>query len=294
MADIKVCQTCNGQVVTLTLENPPVNALSLSMRRELYAALQWVEQDERIRAVVLTGRGRGFCAGGDIREFGTADASATPGLSSHIHAAIERMSKPVIAAVHGFAIGGGLETVLACHYRVAEQDAFLALPEVSLGTLPLSATQRLPRLLGVLPALQFMVEGHRRKASEFFGTGVFDRIAASRQGLAEAQALAADLATVPCLPAELKQRLVRNRPVQGADLEQQLFDARQWLLLHRSDRVSQALMQALEASVRSVDFDAGLDHARRLFDEMMAGEDILRGRDRFLSAPPGHSPPALD
>lgn len=292
MADTQVQRTCQGRVVTLTLNSPPVNALGLSMRRQLYAALQWAEQEDRIGAVVLSGGGRGFSAGGDIREFGTADASATPGLSSHVHSAIERMSKPVIAAVHGFAIGGGLETVLACHYRVAEQDAVLALPEVGLGTLPLSATQRLPRLIGVLPALRFMLDGDRRQASEFAGADIFDRIVAPGQGVTEACALAADLAAAPVSPDVLEQRLVRNCPIPGIDLEQDLLDAGRWLLSRRSDKVSQALLQALEAAVRNADFDAGLDKARLLFDEMMAGEEILRGRDRFLSVPPGHLPSA--
>ncbi|MNF42751.1 putative enoyl-CoA hydratase [compost metagenome] len=279
----------HGVVAVLTLDGPPVNAFSLSMRRELHEALQWAQEDAEIGALVLTGSGRGFSAGGDIREFGTAAAAAAPGLSSHVHVAIERMSKPVIAVVHGFALGGGLETVLACHYRIAEENASLALPEVSLGTLPLSATQRLPRLLGVLPALQFMVEGRRHPAAEFRDTPLFDQVVAPGQGLATAYALAADLAAVPLAPEELAQRLVRNHPVPSSTPERDLLEAGRWLLQRQPGSVAEALLEALEAAVRSESFDAGLDRARQLFDQLMAGEDIRRARDRFLSAPPGRS-----
>lgn len=292
MAEIRVRRECHGQVAVLTLEGPPVNAFSLSLRRELHEALQWAQEDKSVGALVLAGNGRGFSAGGDIREFGTAAAAAAPGLSSHIHVAIERMSKPVIAAVHGFAMGGGLETVLACHYRIAEQNVQLALPEVGLGTLPLSATQRLPRLLGVLPALQFMLEGQRQSASEFMQTPLFDQIVKPGQGLETACALAADLVAVPLAVGELERRLVRNRPMPGVDPEQDLLDAGLWLLLRQPGAAAQALLQALEAAVRSEHFDAGMDCARRLFDQLMAGEDVLRNRDRFLSAPPGRSPQA--
>lgn len=290
MSEALVRRVVHGQVAVLTLDGPPVNALGLSMRRELHEALRWAEEDAGIGALVLIGHGRGFSAGGDIREFGTTAAAADPGLSRHIHVAIERMNKPVVAVVHGFALGGGLETVLACHYRIAEENTLLALPEVSLGTLPLSATQRLPRLLGVLPALRFMAEGRRHTASEFRDTTLFDQVVAPGHGSATACALAADLAAVPLTADELAQRLVRNHPVPGVDPIKDLLDATLWLLLRRSDGIAQALLKALEAAVRSENFDAGLDCARRLFDQLMAGEDILLARDSFLSAPPGRSP----
>ncbi|SEI53675.1 enoyl-CoA hydratase/isomerase family protein [Pseudomonas sp. NFACC07-1] len=290
MIEPRVQRAHHGQVAVLTLEGPPVNAFSLPMRRELYDALQWAREDKAVGAVVLAASGRGFSAGGDIREFGTAAAAAAPGLSSHLHVAIERMGKPVIAVVHGFALGGGLETVLACHYRIAEQDALLALPEVGLGTLPLSATQRLPRLLGVLPAFQFMLEGQRKPASAFMHTALFDQVVEPGQGLATAYALAADLAAVPLVPHDLEQRLVRHHAIPSVNSEQELLDAGR--LLEQSGGVAHVLLQAVEAAVRSEHFDAGMDCARRLFDQLMAGEEILRNRDRFLGAPPGRSPHA--
>ncbi|MFV9650419.1 enoyl-CoA hydratase/isomerase family protein [Pseudomonas citrulli] len=290
MVEPRVQRARQGQVAVLTLDGPPVNAFSLSMRRELHEALQWAREDEAVGVVVLAASGRGFSVGGDIREFGTAAAAAAaaPGLSSHLHVAIERMGKPVIAVVHGFALGGGLETVLACHYRIAEQDALLALPEVGLGTLPLSATQRLPRLLGVLAAYQFMFEEQRKPAPAFMHTALFDQVVEPGQGLAIACALAADLAAESLSPKDLDQRLVCHHPIPGVNPEQDLLDAGR--LLPQSDGVPQVLLQALEAAVRSENFNAGMDCARRLFDQLMAGDDILRNRDRFLGAPPGRSP----
>lgn len=290
MAETLVRYVRHGSVVVLSMAGQPVNAFSLAMRSDLHEALLRAREDAEVGALVLTGFGRGFSAGGDVREFGTDAAAAPPGLSSHIHLAIERMGKPVIAAVHGFALGGGLETVLACHYRIAEEDALVALPEVSLGTLPLSATQRLPRLLGVLPALRFMVEGRRHPAADFTGTALFDQVVGPGQGLATACALASDLAAVPLSTTELEQRLVRHYPLPGVNSESELLDASLWLLLRQPDCATQSLLEALEAAVRSESFDAGLDRARVLYDKLMAGEEIHRARSRFLSAPPGRLP----
>ena len=285
MPQSKVHRECLGPVALLTLDGPPVNAFNLGMRRELHDALQWTGADRQVKAVVITGSGRGFSAGGDIREFGTAEAGALPGLSSHIHIAIERSRKPVIAVVQGFALGGGLETVLASHYRVAETDAWIGLPEVTLGTLPLSATQRLPRLLGLVPAVRLMIQGQREKVSAFYQTALFDRVVDSGQGVSNACAWAAEMAASPLCYADLKRRLVRSLPIPGNDLQQDLIEARQ-LLQGRTDAASHALLQAVQAAVDSPDFDAGLACARRLYDQLMSSEALLHGRDRFLAGAP--------
>ncbi|MGF6222475.1 enoyl-CoA hydratase/isomerase family protein [Pseudomonas sp. YL-218 TE3947] len=289
MGEAKVHKECHGPVAVLTLDAPPVNSFSLSLRLQLYSALQWAAATECVKAVVLTGSGRGFSAGGDIREFGTARASAAPGLSSHIHLAIEQLGKPVIAAVHGFAMGGGLETSLACHYRVAEQGTVLGLPEVSLGTLPLSATQRLPRVLGIVPAVQFMIEGHQKTVSEFSHTALFDRIVDPGQGLSTACALATELVAMPPSNEELQQRLIRHWAIPGTDIQRDLAEARQ-CLSGRQDAASRSLFEAVEAGASLSDFDAGMDCARRLYDQLMAGDEILRGRDRFLESAPENRP----
>ena len=279
-----------GRLVVLRIDGPPVNAFGQSLRRALFDALLRARDDVRVEVVVLVGAGRGFSAGGDIREFGTSAASAEPGLSSHLHVAIEQMGKPVIAVAHGFAMGGGLETLLACHYRIAEGDTRLGFPEVGLGTLPLSARQRLPRLLGILPALRMVVEGEQRRARDFAETSMFDRIVAAGQGLSAARELAAELLSNPPGTAALTQRLVRNRPWPDADLQRSLTDADLWLTLRHPDVVARAAFKAVEASVRSVHFDAGLACARMLFDTLMADERIIRGRDEFLSPRPNSEP----
>lgn len=280
---------CYGPVAVLTLDGPPVNAFSLVMRKQLHSALRWAAAMECVKAVVLAGNGRGFSAGGDIKEFGTARASAEPGLSSHLHVVIEQLGKPVVAAVHGFAMGGGLETVLACHYRVAEQDAMLGLPEVTLGTLPLSATQRLPRILGIVPAVQFMIAGHRQPAARFAHTALFDQIVDPGQGLSAACAFAAELVAASLSTDDLQQRLIRHRPVTSADPQRELAEARLYLS-GRLDAASRSLLEAVEAGISAPNFDAGMDCARRLYDQLMAGEEILRGRDRFLDSASGSRP----
>src|SRR5215475_5453534 len=136
-------------VAVLRLDNPPVNSLGLELRTELVAALGRAEIDPAVGAVVITGSGKGFSGGADIREFGTPKSYAPPHLPALLRAT-EDLAKPVIAALDGICMGGGLELALACHYRVATSRASLALPEVKLGLLPgAGGTQRLPRLIGV-------------------------------------------------------------------------------------------------------------------------------------------------
>ena len=156
----------DGSVCLITLDNPPVNGLSFAVRVGLCELLENARQSPDISAVVIHGAGRCFSAGGDIREIGTAFGMAAPGLSSHVHPAIERCGKPVIAALHGLAFGGGLETALACNYRIACADTRIALPEVGLGIIPLSATQRLPRLIGLQGALEMIIGGREQLVGE--------------------------------------------------------------------------------------------------------------------------------
>ena len=139
------------------IENPPVNALSHGVRVGLMAALERLEQEAGIAALVLRGGGRNFSAGADVREFGRP--FEPPELNEVIERT-ERSAKPVIAALHGNALGGGLELALACHFRIALADTRLGLPEVKLGIIPGGGgTQRLPRLIGARAALTMIAEG---------------------------------------------------------------------------------------------------------------------------------------
>ncbi|MEH0167504.1 3-hydroxyacyl-CoA dehydrogenase NAD-binding domain-containing protein [Roseateles microcysteis] len=148
-----------GTVAVITLSNPPVNGLGYATRKAAAEAIQRAEEDGEVKAIIITGAGKAFSGGADIKEFGTPKALAEPNLHSLISVA-ENCSKPIVAAIHTVCMGGGLELALGCHYRVAAPGAKIALPEVKLGLLPgAGGTQRLPRALGVEPALNMIVSG---------------------------------------------------------------------------------------------------------------------------------------
>jgi 3-hydroxyacyl-CoA dehydrogenase len=165
-----------GQVAVITLSNPPVNGLSHSLRSQIVAGIDGAEADASVQAVVLIGSERAFSGGADIREFNTPKAFAEPNLHTTI-AALEHSSKPVIAAIGGACMGGGLELALGCHFRIALADAQIALPEVKLGILPgAGGTQRLPRVVGVESALNMIVSGEAVPAQALKGTALFDEV----------------------------------------------------------------------------------------------------------------------
>lgn len=165
----------DGAVLVVTIDNPPVNALGQAVRQGLVAALQQAEADEAVKAVLLVGAGKAFIAGADIREFGKPPV---PPSLPEACASIENCSKPVIAAIHGAALGGGLEVAMSAHYRLALPAASLGLPEVLLGLLPGSGgTQRAPRLMGVKPATELMLGGKPLNAKAALGAGLVDRLA---------------------------------------------------------------------------------------------------------------------
>ncbi|WP_342315519.1 enoyl-CoA hydratase/isomerase family protein [Lysobacter sp. FW306-1B-D06B] len=137
------------EVAVITLDNPPVNGLGYRTRRGIVDGMQRALADGAVKAIVIHGQGNAFSGGADIREFDSPDAQREPSLHTVIRT-IESSPKPVVAAIHSVAMGGGLELALGCHYRVAERDAQIALPEVNLGLLPgAGGTQRLPRVVGL-------------------------------------------------------------------------------------------------------------------------------------------------
>ena len=161
-------------VAVLTVDNPPVNPLSDGVRTGLYDALVKAEEDPTVIGVVLTGNGRAFIAGADISEFG----GNVEGVSlNEVFHKLEYCSKPVVAALNGIALGGGLETALCCNYRLADKNAFVGLPEVNLGLLPGGGgTQRLPRLTGASEALKMMLSGSHIPAKKALDMGIIDKI----------------------------------------------------------------------------------------------------------------------
>jgi len=204
-----------GSVAVITLDNPPVNGLGHATRKAAAEGVERAENDAAVKAIVITGAGKAFSGGADIKEFGSPKALAEPNLHSLI-AVVENCSKPVVAAIHTVCMGGGLELALGCHYRVVSPGAKIALPEVKLGLLPgAGGTQRLPRALGVEPALNMIVSGepvNSELLAQIPGQQLFDRVVEGDL-LEGALALAAEVADKRPLPKvrELKARHPENQ-----------------------------------------------------------------------------------
>ncbi|HEX7759735.1 MAG TPA: enoyl-CoA hydratase-related protein, partial [Caulobacteraceae bacterium] len=163
-----------NDVAIVRIDGPPVNALGHAVRAGLKAALAQLAADDTVRAIVLVGEGRTFISGADIREFG--QPAQAPGLDEVIDA-LDDSRKPVVAGIHGVALGGGLEVALACHFRVATADAKLGLPEVTLGLLPgAGGTQRLPRLVGPALAVKMIAGGAPLSGRQALEAGVIDEV----------------------------------------------------------------------------------------------------------------------
>src|SRR6202163_794933 len=164
-------------VAVITLDNPPLNGLNHELRAGLVAGIDQASADAGVKAIIIIGAGRAFSSGADIREFNTPKSAAEPTLRSVIRV-VEASAKPVIAAIGGVCMGGGLELALGCHYRIAAAGAKIALPEVKLGLLPgAGGTQRLPRLIGAEAALNMIVSGATVPAEKLRGTPLFDAFA---------------------------------------------------------------------------------------------------------------------
>ena len=165
-----------GAVAVITMNNPPVNGLGFDLRRDIVEGLTRAEADGNVKAVVLIGSARAFSGGADIREFGSPRASAEPDLNTVIRM-LEGANKPVVAAIGGACMGGGLELALGCHYRVAVKGAQIALPEVKLGLMPgAGGTQRLPRLIGAEAALNMIVSGNSVPSEQLKDSALFDEL----------------------------------------------------------------------------------------------------------------------
>src|SRR5438552_121041 len=166
----------DGDIGIITIDNPPVNALSPGVPEGIVAALDQGNADPAVRAMVMIGAGRSFIAGADIRQFGRGPS--LPTAVRRPYDVLDENEKPVVAAIHGYALGGGLEMALACHYRIAVPSAKVGLPEVQIGILPgAGGTQGLPRLVGPKAALELITTGPHVPAEEAKGLGIVDEIA---------------------------------------------------------------------------------------------------------------------
>ncbi|NMF87017.1 enoyl-CoA hydratase-related protein [Aromatoleum petrolei] len=262
-----------GEVALIALENPPVNSLGHGVRRGLVDAFDKTRRDPQVRAIVRCGRGRGFSAGGDIHELGTPAATAEPALSLHVHPVIENSEKPVVAAIHGLAIGGGLETALVCHYRIAAGDAMAGLPELKLGVIPLSGTQRLPRALGLEKAIDVILGGELRPARQLADGALFDRVIEGDAQTVLSAAIAFARGRVGVLPLPL----IRQRSLPDADPAAVVAAARARLAADEADNpMAREALNAIAAAAETPDFDAGMAVARTIYDRLVASDEVRR------------------
>jgi 3-hydroxyacyl-CoA dehydrogenase len=258
-------------VAVITVQNPPVNALSPGVPEGIVSALDQAERDAGVQAVVLIGGGRTFIAGADIRELEKAAAGdGRPPALHELLAKIEDSSKPVVMAIHGTALGGGLEVAMAGHYRVASPDAQMGQPEVNLGIIPgAEGTQRLPRLVGIAAAVDLCVSGKPTKASEALALGLIDRIV---EGDLLAGAVEFSLEKTAAGGPHRKTRERReklgsadaNRPVFAAGREQARKTRRNMIAPLRA-------IDALEAAA-NLPFEEGCRREREIITELLASD----------------------
>jgi 3-hydroxyacyl-CoA dehydrogenase len=202
-----------GNVAVIRIDNPPVNALSAAVRAGLQQAVQGALADPASQALLIIGEGRAFIGGADIREFGKP---RLPPSLPEVCDVIEAGTKPVIAAIHGACLGGGLEVALAAHYRIASDDAKLGLPEVTLGLLPGSGgTQRGTRLMGAKAALELMLSGRHAGAAEALKTGLVDKVVPAGDLLAAGLAYAAELLAQGAAPRPTRHATAGLADVEG-------------------------------------------------------------------------------
>lgn len=275
MSSSTVHYTEQQRVAVLTLDNPPVNGIGNTVRQGLCAGIERAMTDTDIDAVLLIGAGRQFCGGADIRQFNTPAATEKP-LTRDVLTLIARSTKPVIAAIHGVALGGGLELALGCHYRVASADAKLGLPEVNLGLIPGGGgTQRLPRLVGVKAALDIIVSGAPIKAPRAYELGLINAVITGEL-LAGAQAFARRVVAEGAVLPLVAQRALEPAGVDFAE-RRHAVPARA-----RNATAQRAAVDAVQASTQ-LSLEEGLTRERALFDELVAGPESKALRHLFFA-----------
>ncbi len=268
----------HGSIAVISLNNPPVNGLGLATRSAAIDGIRRAQEDDAVTAIVLTGAGKAFSGGADIKEFNSPKALTEPTLHSLIRA-VEGCSKPVVAAIHAVAMGGGLELALGCHYRVALPGAQIALPEVKLGLLPgAGGTQRLPRVLGLEMALNMIVSGTPVLSEKLAGTALFDQLLPAGADLvAEACAFAAGVANQRPLPK------VRDRKVDYPNHEAFLQFSRNTVKAAAGPFPAPLECVETVAAAVTMDFEAGLKFERERFLHLMQTTECKSLRHAFIS-----------
>ena len=269
----------DGDIAVITLNSPPVNALSANVREGLFEGFKAATADPAVKAIVLICEGRTFIAGADITEFG--GASRGPSLFD-VQEMMENAPKPVIAAIHGTALGGGLEVALVAHYRIAVPSARLGLPEVNLGLLPgAGGTQRLPRVAGPEKALEMMTSGRHAPASEALAMGLVDELAEEGKLREAAVAFARRCVTENRPLVKVRDN---NTKVEAARGKPEIFEAfrKANARKFRGFLAPEYNIRCIEAAV-NLPFDEGLAVERKLFGELVTGSQSAAQRYSFFA-----------
>ncbi|MDX1485924.1 MAG: enoyl-CoA hydratase-related protein, partial [Alphaproteobacteria bacterium] len=270
-------------IAIVTVDNPPVNAISQAIRQGLLAAMDEVNGNDAIAGAVIIGAGPVFIAGADVREFGKPPL---PPSLPEVITAIEQSAKPVVAAIHGVALGGGLEIALGCHYRIAAPGARLGLPEVTLGIIPgAGGTQRLPRLVGFEAALDLITTGRQAGAEEAAEIGLVDAVV---EGELRAEAVQFARARIG---APLRRLSTVAAPEPGdADLFATAREA-----IARRARGQQSPLRALDAlEAATLPFEDGIGREREIFLELRGSDQAKALRHAFFAERAVAKLPALE
>jgi 3-hydroxyacyl-CoA dehydrogenase len=261
-------------IAVIRLDHPPVNSLNLALRRFIVEAIDAAEANPAVRGIVLAGSEKAFSAGADVSELGTPAQLQEPILLS-VLARVAQCRKPVVAAITGVALGGGLELAMNCHGRVAQADARVGLPEIQLGLIPGSTgTQLLPRLVGVPEALAILIDGQPRSAKALAASGLFDEVVPS-DAVGAASALARRWAEPGALPLP-----VRQRPLDAASVQAQVAEQRARLTpRQRLQPAYAALLDAVEAC--ALPFEEGAKRERELFLGLLSSTPAQALRHQF-------------
>src|SRR5258706_366601 len=267
----------HGNIAVITLDNPPVNGLGHALRTAIVNGINAAQDDAAVGAIVLIGAGKAFSGGADIREFNTPKALAEPALNTVLRT-VESSTRPVIAAIHTVAMGGGLELALSCHYRVAVPGAQIALPEVKLGLLPgAGGTQRLPRVVGLETALNMIVSAPPAMSEKLAKTQLFDQ-------MIDGDLLQGAIAFAQKVVAEKQPlKLVRNLKIDHPNPEGFLkFALNTVMTVAKNYPAPPACVEALQAAV-TLPFEQGLAKERELFLKLVQTPESRALRHAFFA-----------
>ncbi|MFT6751513.1 MAG: 3-hydroxyacyl-CoA dehydrogenase [Candidatus Azotimanducaceae bacterium] len=272
--------TVQDQVAIITINNPPVNALSPGVPEGIIDGLEKANKNDDVTAVVLIGSGRTFIAGADIKNMNKGVTTARP-RNEHLSVTIENSPKPVIAAIHGFALGGGLETALGCHYRIAEESAKVGLPEVTIGILPGgTGTQRLPRLIGPQAALDMIVSGRHVPVPEAAKLGLIDKVVSGVDSLK----LEAIKFAIEMIGQQHPKTSLMEIKIAAFKGKAEIFDAKRKSIARktRNQNAAKFCILCVEASV-NMSFEEGCVRERELFGQLVQSDEAKGLRYAFFA-----------